>query len=59
MKNKKVGMMDKKISPNATWTDTDGLHKKLSKYAEINGMKINFIYKKLVEKFLKDPEIIK
>jgi len=54
-----VERLDKKNSPNATWTDQTGLHKKLSKYAEENGMKINFIYKKLVEKFLKDPKIIK
>jgi len=51
--------MDKKKSPNATWTDTEGLHQKLAKYSEVNGMKINFIYKKLLEKFLKDPNIIK
>lgn len=52
-------MNDKKDSNIASYVDKEGMHEKLSKHCEDNGLKIGFVYAKLIKKYLKDPDIIK
>jgi len=45
--------------PKSAWNDNDGDHEDLVQYCNENGLKINFVYSKLIRAFLKNPNIIK
>ena len=49
-----------KGEPNrSAWSDPDNVHDTLVDYCQENGLKINFVYVKLIEKFLANPDMIK
>ena len=43
----------------SAWTDPDNIHDTLVDYCQENGLKIGFVYQKLIQRFLDDPTIIK
>ena len=51
-------MVSKSKSQVSSWHDPTGLHAQVTEYAESRGLKSSFIYQKLLEKFLKNPEML-